>query len=182
MSLNLKTGLLTFFQALLKNKKSKRNEIQVQVLSRNEMICMAPEKIPYRCVISINTPGEEHLDIAAPVLYLDFYDTTDEKDISTEDAQKIAAFIKMNVKQGNTHIIVHCDQGVSRSAGVAAAILKAYGVDEDIILKSSHYNINPRCYEYVCKAFALPITPTQIVEAQSKSRSAYLSEWPTFKN
>lgn len=145
MSLNLKTVLLTFFQTLPKNKKSKQNEIQVQVLSRNEMICMAPEKIPYKCVISINTPGEEHLNIAAPVLYLDFYDTTDEKDISTEDAQKIAAFIKMNVKQGNIHIIVHCDQGVSRSAGVAAAILKAYGIVLSEMLFSQEENINDLC-------------------------------------
>lgn len=52
--------------------------------------------------------------------------------------------------------------------------------DEDIILKNSRYCINPRCYEYVCKAFRLPITPEQVREAQYKSRAAYLSEWPTF--
>lgn len=160
--------------------EKKQKAFQVEVLSRHEMSLKSGEETPYACVVSINTPGREHLDIATPVLYLDFNDTTDETGISMMDAHKISIFVSSNVAQGNKHIIVHCDQGISRSAGVAAAILKAYNMDEDIILKNSRYCINPRCYEYVCKAFRLPITPEQVREAQNKSRAAYLSEWPTF--
>lgn len=182
---NLKDKIIDFIDVLettyYARKEAKQKEFQIEVLSRYEMSLKANEEIPYACVISINTPGREHLDIATPVLYLDFNDTTDENGISMFDSRKIAIFVSSNVAQGNKHIIIHCDQGISRSAGVAAAILKAYNMDEDIILKNGHYCINPRCYEYACKAFRLPITPEQVREAQDKSRAAYLSEWPTFR-
>lgn len=181
---NLKDKIVDFIDDLkttyYTQKENKQKAFQVEVLSRHEMSLKANEEIPYACVISINTLGREHLDIATPVLYLDFNDTTDENGISMFDARKIAIFVSSNVAQGNKHIIIHCDQGISRSAGVAAAILKAYNMDEDIILKNSRYCINPRCYEYVCKAFRLPITPAQVKDAQDKSRASYLSEWPTF--
>lgn len=182
---NLKDKIADFIDDLKATRytrnEAKQKTFQTEVLSRYEMSLKANEKIPYACVISINTPGREHLDIAMPALYLDFSDTTDENGISMMDAKKIEIFVAANIARGYKHIIVHCDQGISRSAGVAAAILKAYNKDEDVILKNGRYCINPRCYEYVCKAFRLQVTPEQVKDAQDKSRTAYLNEWPTFR-
>ena len=43
-------------------------------------------------------------------------------------------------------IIVHCDAGMSRSAGVAAAIVKAAGGDPSGIFDSPYYDPNRYCY------------------------------------
>lgn len=45
-----------------------------------------------------------------------------------------------------TDIIVHCDAGISRSSGIAAAILKAYTGDDSQIFNSPRYVPNMRCY------------------------------------
>lgn len=46
-------------------------------------------------------------------------------------------------------IIVHCEAGVSRSAGVAAALLKYAGEDQNQILKNPKYRSNMTCYRMV---------------------------------
>ncbi len=43
-------------------------------------------------------------------------------------------------------VIVHCDAGMSRSAGVAAAILEAGGGDADAVFDSPWYDPNLHCY------------------------------------
>lgn len=49
----------------------------------------------------------------------------------------------------NTDVIVHCDAGISRSSGIAAAILKAYTGDDSQIFNSPRYRPNMRCYRVV---------------------------------
>ena len=46
----------------------------------------------------------------------------------------------------DTDVIVHCDAGISRSAGVAAAILKAKTNDDSSIFNHYRYRPNMRCY------------------------------------
>lgn len=46
----------------------------------------------------------------------------------------------------NTDVIVHCDAGISRSSGIAAAILKAYTNDDIIIFDNPKYRPNMLCY------------------------------------
>ena len=43
-------------------------------------------------------------------------------------------------------VIVHCDAGMSRSAGVAAAIVEAEGGDPSRIFDSPYYDPNRHCY------------------------------------
>lgn len=52
-------------------------------------------------------------------------------------------------KYPNVDIIVHCDAGISRSSGVAAAILKAKTGDDSQIFNSPKYRPNMRCYRIV---------------------------------
>lgn len=49
--------------------------------------------------------------------------------------------------------IVHCDAGISRSSGVAAAILKAKTGDDSQIFNNPKYRPNMRCYRIVLDEF-----------------------------
>lgn len=82
-----------FFDRLFhKNKESQ--DITVNVLSRPKMAEMAAHLPKRSCVISINTPGTEHLYISAPTLYLDFADAEDETGMAMADADKVVEFLK----------------------------------------------------------------------------------------
>lgn len=109
-------------------------------------------------VISISTPFDRHGEKIYPSLYnkivavlpLLFDDVDGGKDCMTaEDAQKIATFVK---RHEGKKIIVHCDAGVSRSAGIAAAILKHYTGDDRKIFDSPRYCPNMLCYRLTLNA------------------------------
>lgn len=70
-----------------------------------------------------------------------------ENDLITEfDAQHIKRLLNLHP---DTDVIVHCDAGISRSSGVAAAILKAKTGDDSQIFNSPKYRPNMRCYRIV---------------------------------
>lgn len=169
-----------FFGKLFHKKINVLQGITVTVFSRPKMVEMAACLPKHSCVISINTPGNEHLHIPVPTLYREFADAEDETGMAMADADKVADFVKHQVEKGNYHIYVHCDQGISRSAGIAAAILRAYGKDEGQILDCSDYCINARCYEFVLKAFHVDVADDEIAEARQRSKCAYLNGWPTW--
>lgn len=167
------------FRKLFDPRKEEK-DLTVDVMSRLHMEHIMGQLPKNSCVVSINTPGEPHLPIPVPVLYLDFPDTEDHAGMSATDADKVVCFIAKNVNCGNCNIYVHCDQGISRSAGVAAAILRAYGKKEDKILDCSDYCINSRCYEMMLKAFHIPVTAEEVADAKHKSKIAYMQSWPKF--
>ena len=49
-------------------------------------------------------------------------------------------------------ILIHCDAGISRSAGVAAAILEAWGGNPRTLFDSPWYEPNLHCYRVTLKA------------------------------
>lgn len=71
--------------------------------------------------------------------------------MTDKDAKLITEFAD---KYKDILLIVHCDEGVSRSAGIAAAILRHYtGDDAQIFDNVFSYNPNMWCYFKVLKAF-----------------------------
>ena len=68
--------------------------------------------------------------------------------ITEADAAKIKAFLLQWYDKVD-QIVVHCDAGVSRSAGVAAAILKYYTIDDSQIFDNWKYCPNMLCYRMV---------------------------------
>ena len=110
-------------------------------------------------VISIQSPKHsEEIDInenVIDILYLFFYDVDKdypERDIfamTEEDAERVANFTKRNITRCNT-LFVSCDAGISRSAGVAAAILKWWDGNDSPIFKGP-YVPNMRCYNLTYK-------------------------------
>ena len=75
----------------------------------------------------------------------------DERDLmSEEDARKVVQFVNLHVEK---HIIVHCDAGISRSAGVGAAISKYVSGDDSAFFNSGRYYPNMWCYRKTLNAF-----------------------------
>lgn len=129
-------------------------------------------------VVSINDPGAIPIDPCTQAVYCFFKDTEDESGMKPADAARIAEFARERISVGCRNIVVQCTQGLSRSAGVAAAILRAYHQDEGEILNDPAYCINGRCYRLTCEAFGLPTSIEDADAARMRSRAAYLSKWP----
>lgn len=111
-------------------------------------------------MISITDPDKPDNDIKIDennVAFLlrckfgDVVDPNNSESISKKQAEEIAAFVKEH-KNEVTQIIVHCEGGVSRSSGVAAAIQKYMTGDDSEIFDSFKYRPNILCYRRVLDA------------------------------
>lgn len=69
----------------------------------------------------------------------------------SNDANSIVRFCLNWLPQ--TNLIVHCEAGISRSAGVCAAILKWYEGSDMQIFGNTYYRPNMHCYREVLNAF-----------------------------
>lgn len=67
------------------------------------------------------------------------------------DGLMIACFLE---KYPVENIIVHCDAGISRSAGVAGAILKYYLGDDTLVFDDPHFYPNMWCYRKTLQALS----------------------------
>ena len=90
------------------------------------------------------------------VLKLKFDDVTADSAfgqcITDKDAEAIRAFVE-RTKDQVKRIIVHCEAGVSRSAGVAAALMKVLNGDDMAIFQNKLFCPNMTCYRKVLTAF-----------------------------
>lgn len=72
--------------------------------------------------------------------------------ISAEQAEAICAFV-LRCRGEIDLLTVHCTQGASRSAAVAAAVLRGLGEDDRLIWDDPRYCPNRLVYSVVCAAF-----------------------------
>ena len=82
-----------------------------------------------------------------------------------EDAKKIAKFVSQN---RDKIIIVHCDAGQSRSAGVAAAISRYYNNYDFEYFDNPRYTPNMRCYHLMMNAM-ITYDLRREIEAEEKA-------------
>lgn len=110
--------------------------------------------------ISITTPGDTDVEIKnieqtgiKSILRVKFYDSDDRDTcypcITYNQAKEIADFVKSKNMDDYDKIIVHCDAGQSRSAGVAAAIMKFLNGSDAEIFNNFKYYPNRTCYRRV---------------------------------
>lgn len=138
--------------------------MNIQVLSRKkfEEYAQGNHRIP-SIVVSIRSHEESQV-------YIDKYqmqnanilnilpieandvDTIQHGGLTTQQAYQIIYFIRNNYNS-DVKIIVHCGAGQSRSAGIAAAILKYYTNDDRIIFNNHKYTPNMLFYRQVLNAF-----------------------------
>ena len=85
-------------------------------------------------------------------LHFDDVDEGGHHCITIDDAYQIVTFIN-NIKDTADMLIVHCEAGISRSPGVAAAIMKFLNDDDTPIFDSHSYRPNMTCYRKVLRAF-----------------------------
>lgn len=149
------------------------NDISIGILSRFQAseYCQIKHKTD-SVIISISTPNVDYTGYpveaddenrVVAILSIEFMDadnpgdydvygcmTTIDDLMTDEDAKKIVAFVE---KYKDKRILVHCDAGISRSSAVAAAILKHYTGNDDMIFDSRWYNPNRWVYRKVLEAF-----------------------------
>ena len=146
--------------------------IKVIVMSRLEayQYCKKIHDEP-SAVISISTPYNKYEynvfmskdNRIADILSLSFVDADEpdsldvndiiaaEKDLLCDkDAERIVEFSE---KYKDKLLIIHCDAGISRSSGIAAAILRHYTGDDAEIFDNYSYDPNMWCYFKTLKTF-----------------------------
>ena len=132
-----------------------------QVMSRFDAYRYSLRDTGETCaMVSIRYPGsaERYPEVRNNIKYMlavTFADVADPAPvlcgITDRDAAAIASFV--NQYWGKVDLfVVHCDAGVSRSAGVAAAILKAKTGRDNAIFDNYAYRPNMLCYRRVLNA------------------------------
>lgn len=121
-------------------------------------------------IISIFTPGDEPPKVCQNkntrhIIQLSFDDLDGPPGPSTQlalglpvlfgddEARVIAAKVEFWRRQGVDFVVCHCDAGISRSAGVAAALSKHYnGTDFEFFNSEGRYRPNMLVYKKVLNA------------------------------
>ena len=103
-------------------------------------------------IISVSNPEARIVDFPrndniVAVLYLSFADTSDEgpESFNASHAEEIRDFLQ-DVMGRIDRLIVQCEFGVSRSAGIAAAIMKTLSCDDSAIFNDPWFVPNMLCY------------------------------------
>ncbi len=119
-----------------------------------------------KIIISISDPFNERVKFNCSnrsikdVLYLSFYDINEEtrsifggyESMSPIDAALIRDFV-LKWEKFVDEIWVQCEMGVSRSAGIAAAVAEHFELDSSSILNNSNYYPNMLCCNLTKEAF-----------------------------
>ena len=148
------------------------------VLSR-EAAADFSHKVKKDCVfISITDPELHKNDFAKnphikAILHLAFDDVdgfqgkmlSNDKPMTLMQAREIANFV-LEWKDKVDLIVVHCEAGISRSAGVCAAIMKYLTNDDMPIFDNYHFCPNMFCYRLVLNAFMYPIDEAEIQDKE----------------
>ena len=88
------------------------------------------------------------------ILHFDDVTYVKENSFNKNFAKQINDFVK-RIDFSKDKLYVCCDSGVSRSSAIAAAILRKYKADENIIWKNYNYQPNMLVYKTLCEEFNL---------------------------
>ena len=167
------------------NVKYSNSYVNIHVMSfEDAAIYSSLTDIPPTIVISIDDVGfpTTPIDIDNPnilgmlKLWFSDVDYQDAYAMTDEDAQKIVAFVKRYLPL-RPEILVHCAAGVSRSAGVAAALGRWLNDDERFVFDSPYRSPNILCYKKVLDAAGVhydEAIETDKFEEHSKMRQKWL--------
>lgn len=105
------------------------------------------------------------------ILKFDDICTQNKNSFNSNLAYKIVRFVD-SIDFEKYQLYVCCDNGVSRSSAIAAAILRKYGENEYFIWKDSTYSPNILVYKILCKEFKLRNIPFSIKYKNFVSKNA----------
>jgi len=72
--------------------------------------------------------------------------------VTKADGRKIIDFVEKN-KNNVDHFVVHCNAGISRSSGIAAALSKIYNGDDSWVFNNYRYVPNMLVYRTIIDAY-----------------------------
>ena len=132
-------------------------------------------------VVSITTPEPQRGSLGLPefdsdalvaVLHEQFDDVLPGEDGAIEERQgaEIVEFVRMLAEDGRcSRIVVHCDGGVSRSAGVAAAIGLLVGNGDSFVFDDPRLCPNMGCFRAVLRAAGADVTDKEADELELRN-------------
>jgi len=136
--------------------------MKVEIMSRTRVTEFSLQKhSELFAVISISDPDKEspklHCNIDNGILFqlkLHFADVDVEQDgcITHEQARSVAEYVTSVIDKADS-IIVHCEAGMSRSAGVGAAVMKYINGSDWNVFNNARFRPNMTCYRKVLNAF-----------------------------
>ena len=141
--------------------------MNIKIFSREEAIKHSYTDFGRKkVIISIRDPHNEKAEFnkgnssIKDILYLSFYDISEEtksifggyESMSPIDAILIRDFVLKWQNEIDT-IWVQCEMGMSRSAGIAVAIMEYFDIDSKEILENNQYYPNKLCYNLTKGAF-----------------------------
>lgn len=125
--------------------------------------------------LSIRSTDEDIPDLSTPggrALYLQFDDVDNENmagctPMDETQAQLIVNFIDEFCTTDVTSLIITCSAGISRSAGVAAALHEALGWEirnayESDVFADGKFSPNMHCYRMTLRAMDCDVTPEEL--------------------
>ena len=95
--------------------------------------------------------------------------------MTVDHAVDILDFVKQHLDA--ELILVHCEGGVSRSAGVAAALMKIFNGDDMEIFKSPRFCPNMTCYRNVLMAHFNEVQEEEIADKENTSLKVWRESW-----
>lgn len=130
---------------------------RITVMNRNEAVrhtrrrhvddkaAMVSIESSDRAYTSFPRPSS-HVPLINTTIFDDIMPGEDGHLITDGQAAHIAKFIKRINELGFTHLIVHCDEGISRSAAVAKAAAEAFGIPDIAVRHNRTPNPNMHVY------------------------------------
>lgn len=161
-----------------KRRLGKEKTMDVSVTSLKQLYAdlrQARPDMPVVALICSSYPvWEEALGSLEYRLVLAFDDVDDarrQRAFSPEIAQAVTCFVRA-LPQGTRAIRVCCDGGRSRSAALAAAILRYQGESDMCIWRDPCYCPNPLVYCLQCEAFGVRVSGVSLRWRQWRNRRA----------
>jgi len=131
----------------------------ISVCSKSRILDLIERGIPTNtAIVSFSDTEEDYIDFpkGTDVYKVAFYDvrphtvSKDHYDKILPEAKDIAEYVYKKMKE-NKDIICQCDYGISRSAGLAAAIMEAYSHKGIEVFADYRYTPNQFVYNKVVK-------------------------------
>jgi predicted protein tyrosine phosphatase len=134
--------------------------MKFEVLSRQKAKKMSYNQNIDDCIIISITDIDKDINQFAPNPHIknicrvqfDDVEIDEPRHIDRKDAEKILEFVNQYINKVDK-IIVHCEAGVSRSAGVCAALMQIINGDDMDIFDNPKFCPNMTCYRTVLTAF-----------------------------
>lgn len=125
-------------------------------------------------IVATETPLRPELTGGMECCYAPFDDVTEGSGRMTDRvARKIAGFAAQAAEKYE-RMYICCDAGESRSAAIAAALLRWAQADDcaDIWMQAK-YHPNPHVYRTMCRALGIPVTEAEVCALIETNRNAF---------